>query len=259
MNLLQQKDLNKQVFLDFSAMDISKFIEHFQKIGFSYNEAKVYLTLAEIGSSKAGAVSKHSSLDRSSVYNALKSLIEKGMVSYVIIGKIKWFQCSDPKNILVYLSNKLELAKGFVPEIDKVRKQTKLKENVRLFKGARGIKTVFEDILRNAKENLIFGSEGQFSKNMPLFEKQFSNKLENKGIKVRSIVRTNREFEEKKGLSNKKRIPSTTESPVVTNIYCNKIAIIIWSEIPEAILIENEKAANAYRDYFEFMWKHAKE
>ncbi|MAE13486.1 hypothetical protein CMO92_02890 [Candidatus Woesearchaeota archaeon] len=56
--------------------------------------------------------------------------------------------------------------------------------------------------------------------------------------------------------ANVRKIPSKTESPVVTNIYKNKIAIIIWSEIPEAILIENAQAANAYRDYFDFMWKH---
>jgi len=185
--------------------------------------------------------------------------MQKGLVSYVIIGKTRWFQCSNPNNIISYLSNKLDLAKDFVPELDKIRRQSKLKENVRLFKGVKGVKTVFEDILQNAEENLIFGSEGQFSKNMPLFEKQFTKKLERKGIKVRSIVRSNREVAKKDKVANRKSIPSSIESNVVTNIYKNKIAIIIWSEIPEAILIENEKAANAYRDYFNFMWKHAEQ
>ncbi|MFH1506012.1 MAG: helix-turn-helix domain-containing protein [archaeon] len=238
-------------------MKTAKFTENFRKIGFSQNETQVYLALVKLGSSKAGKIAKYASMDRSSVYNALKSLMQKGMVSYVIVGKTRWFQCSNPKNIMTYLSNKLDLAKEFVPELDKVRRQSKLKEDVRLFKGNNGIKTVFEDILRNADENLIFGSEGQFSKKMPFFEKQFTKRMENKGIKVKSIVRSNRKVPKKDRVANRKSIPSTTESPVVTNIYKNKIAIIIWSEIPEAILIENEKAANAYRDYFNFMWKHA--
>ena len=37
----------------------------------------------------------------------------------------------------------------------------------------------------------------------------------------------------------------------------DKIALIIWTDEPEGIIIENEAAAKAYRSYFEFMWGHA--
>ena len=173
------------------------------------------------------------------------------------IGKTKWFQCSSSNNIITYLNNKVDHAKEFLPDLEKIRKETKLKENITLFKGNKGIKTVFEDILESAQKNLIFGSEGQFSQRMPLFAKQFTRKQENKGIKVKSIIRTNRQEEPDARKHNVRTIPSTTESPVVTNIYADKIAIVIWSEVPEAILIENKKAADAYRDYFNFMWKSA--
>ena len=106
-----------------------------QKVGFSINESKVYLNLIKLGSAKAGKISKEANLDRSSTYNSLQSLLQKGLCSYVTIGKIKWFQCSSSKNIVKYLSNKVETAKEFLPELEKVRKQTKLKENVTLFKG----------------------------------------------------------------------------------------------------------------------------
>ncbi len=233
---------------------LNRYQVKMQKLGFSVNEVKVYLTLIRLGSSKAGAISKYSNLDRSSTYNALKLLLQKGLCSYVIIGKIKWFQSTEPENILQYLTNKTNLAKEFIPELSNIHKQSKLKENVRLYKGIKGIKSVFEDILKNAKENLIFGSEGQLSERMPLFAKQFTKKLEKRGTKTKSIIRTNREKKRKK---NKRTIPSTTESSVVTNIYSNKIAIIIWSDTPEAILIENKNAAEAYKDYFNFMWKYA--
>lgn len=228
-----------------------------KKIGLSENEAITYMALIKNGSSKAGSISKYASMDRSSTYNALKSLIQKGLVSYVIIGKIKWFQCSNPKNLQTYLESKLDTAKEIVPELDSLRKNTKLKENVRLFRGNKGIKTVLNDILENAKENLIFGSEGQFSKNMPMFAEHFKEKMKRKGIKVKSIIRSNRISDSDKSKNNVKRIPVGVESPVVTNIYSDKIAIIVWSEIPEAILIENKKAADAYKDYFSYLWKHA--
>lgn len=228
-----------------------------RKIGFSNNEAIVYVSLAKLGSSKAGNISKHSELDRSSVYNALKSLIQKGLVSYVIIGKIKWFQCSNPRNIKKFVENKLEVANEVIPSLDSFIKEKKLKENVRLFKGIKGIKTVFEDILANANENLVLGSEGQFSKTMPFFARKFTDRMKRKGIKVKSIIRTRRNIRPKSEISDLRKIPMHVESPVVTNIYGNKIAIIIWSETPEAILIENKKAADAYKDYFSHIWKHA--
>jgi len=238
-------------------MDLEKHKQRMEKLGFSRNEASVYITLANIGSAKAGKLSKEASMDRSSTYNALKSLIEKGLVSYVTIGKIKWFQCSNPKNILSYVNNRVELAKQLVPDVDKLRKETKLPENVRLFKGHKGVKTVFEDILQSADENLLFGSEGQFSKNMPLYEKQFKEKLKKNHVRIRRIMRMKGDLSKKDRDLNIRKIPSGVESPVTTNIYGDKIAIIVWSNVPEAILIENKKAADAYKDYFEFMWKHA--
>ena len=234
-------------------MDLFKHTEKLVKLGFSNNESRVYLSLIKLGSSKAGMIAKHAELDRSSTYNALKSLLQKGLVSYVTIGKTKWFQSSSSNNIVNYLSKKLESAKDILPDLEKIRKQNKLRENVTLFKGFKGVKTIFEDILSNAEENLIFGSEGQFSQTMPLFANQFSQRLESKGIRIKSIIRSNRS----KSKRNYRFIPSTSESPVVTNIYDDKIAIIVWSDVPEAILIENKKAADAYRDYFSFMWKHA--
>ena len=79
---------------------------------------------------------------------------------------------------------------------------------------------------------------------------------ENK-IFVRPIVRADRHKETTN--PNKTRyFPKSFESPVVTNIYGDKIAMIIWTDEPEAILIENAAAAKAYRSYFEFMWENAK-
>ena len=36
------------------------------------------------------------------------------------------------------------------------------------------------------------------------------------------------------------------------------IAIIIWTDEPEGIIIENPAAAKAYKSYFDVLWKSAK-
>ncbi len=239
-------------------METAEYIERLVELGFSHNEAKVYITLAKLGVAKAGVIAKYSDLDRSSMYNALQSLLKKGLASYNLVGKTRYFQCSNTGNIMSYLTSKVDAAKEFLPDLEKIRKENKPSENVRLFRGQKGIQTVLQDILHHASENLIFGSEGYFSRDMPQFAKRFIAQLQAKGIKVRTITRTNRKEERHMKKKEERTIPSLTVSPVVTNIYADKIAIIIWSEIPEAIMIQNQKAADAYRDYYNFMWKYAR-
>ena len=236
-------------------MKIEQVLEN---IGFSQNEIKVYLTLNDHGSTKAGKVSKLAKIDRSSCYNSLKSLTEKGLISYVLIGKIKWFQAAGPKRLLDYIKEQEEDIKEILPELQYRHKKAKIEGQVRLFKGIEGVKSIFLDIARTGEDNFVFGSEGQFSEKMPEFALQFDRlKKENK-IKTKMIIRKDREEIDKK-TSEYKYIPGITESSAVTNIYGNKIAIIIWTDEPEGIIIENETAAKAYKSYFDFMWKHSKD
>ena len=135
--------------------------------GLTKNESKIYLALIRLGSVKAGQVSKETEFNRTTTYECLKSLGSKGLVSYVIIGKIKYFQASNPKNLEMYMQDKLDDIKSILPELEKQYKSTKLKENIRLFKGNKGVKSVLNDIIENAKENYIFGSEGQLEERLP--------------------------------------------------------------------------------------------
>ncbi len=238
-------------------MDNEKINKILGKLGLSINEVKVYLTLTDNGSLKAGSISKVAQMDRSSCYNALKVLQEKGLVSYVLIGKIKWFQAAGPRRLLEYLKEQEEDISLIIPELSERHKRNKVEGQVRLFKGIKGIKTIFLDIIKEKKDNFVFGSEGQFSEKMPEFALQFDRlKRENK-IHTKLLLRKDRKELDKK-TSEYGYLPNISESPAVTNIYGDKIAIIIWTDEPEGIIIENAAAAKAYKSYFDFMWKHAK-
>ena len=234
--------------------NIQKVLEN---MGFSPNEIKVYLTLNDHGSSKAGKVAKIAKIDRSSCYNSIKSLQEKGLISYVSVGQVKWFQATGPKALMEYIKNQQEDLKEILPELNARHKAAKMEGQVRLYKGVKGVRTVFQDILRTGKNNLVFGNENQLEERMPAYQKQFVRQLKENKMLVKEIVREDRA----KKTSNPQQtrfVSKNVESPVVTNIYDNKIALIIWTDEPEGIIIENAAAAKAYKSYFEFMWEHAK-
>lgn len=229
-----------------------------EKIGLSQNEIKVYLTLNDQGSMKAGRIAKLAHMDRSSAYNAIQMLLDKGLVSYVLIGKVKWFQATGPQRILEYLKEQQDDVMAVLPELQERHKRKKVEGQVRLFKGIKGVKSVFLDIIRTGKDNYVFGSEGQFSERMPEFAYQFDRMKKEKGIRTQLILKKGRKELDSK-TSEHNYLPNIAESPAVTNIYGDKIAIIIWTDEPEGIIIENAAAAKAYKSYFEFMWKHSKQ
>jgi sugar-specific transcriptional regulator TrmB len=239
-------------------MTTEKITQVLEKLGFSPNEIKVYLTLNHEGSTSAGKISKLAKIDRSSAYNSLKILQEKGLVSYVLEGNVKYFQITGPRRLLDYLKEQEEDVKEILPELQARHKAKKQEGQVRLFKGLKGIRSIFYDIIRTGEENYVYGSEGQLSERMPEFVHQFLRMKKEKGITTYMVCRKDRKDID---ISNKdcRYAPGIKESPAVTNIYGNKVAIIIWTDEPEGIIIENAAAAKAYKSYFDFMWKHSKD
>ena len=112
-------------------------------------------------------------------------------------------------------------------------------------------------MIRTGDDNYVFGSEGQFSEVMPEFALQFKRMKKEKGMKTYMICRKDRK-ELDVGSANHRYLPNISESSAVTNIYGDKVAIIIWTDEPEGIIIENSVAAKAYKSYFDFMWNNAK-
>src|SRR3989338_3614363 len=120
--------------------EIHKVLEN---LGFSPNEIKVYLMLNDHGSTKAGKVAKIAKIDRSSCYNSIQSLLQKGLLSYVLIGKVKWFQATGPKRLLDYVKEQEEQIEEILPELHARHKAAKIEGQVRLFKGIKGFHYYF--------------------------------------------------------------------------------------------------------------------
>jgi len=231
-----------------------------RELGFTDNEVKVYLTLLRIGRGKAGVISKECGLERTSTYNALKRLLHKGIVSYVIEASRKLFAAAPPNKIIDMFKEQEERARILIPQLEELKKSEREKENILKFRGFAGVKTVLQDILKTCKkgdEHYIIGSEGQLTKRMPTFAEIFVARKDKMKLRARVLLRKGQFSDVRSKYSNVRYLPQEVESKSVTNIYGGKVAIILWSEIPEAIIIDDSLTAETYKSYFEFMWKNA--
>ena len=232
-------------------------------IGLTKNEVKVYLTLLRIGSNTAGKLAKECRLERTSTYNALNRLIKEGIVSYVIEANEKVFHAAQPEKLLDMFKEKEERTKLLIPKIKQLAKFEREKENILKFRGYSGIKTVFNDILNTCKpgeEYLIFGSEGQLSKRLPTYAEIYVARKDKKKLKAKILIREGMRETGKKmsKYTSVRYLPDYVKSLSNVNVYGNKVAIFIWSQTQEAIVIDNKDSADSFRAYFEFMWQSAK-
>jgi len=254
-----EKSLN---FLGENKMDFEQIREILKQIGLGHNESKIYLTLIKTGPSMAGKIAKEANIDRSACYDSLRALIKKGLVSYAIEANRKKFAAANPSRLREYIKEKEELVDNVLDNLKSMYKNTEEKSQVNMFRGFKGLKTVFEDILEEAKgkENLVIDSSGQFSEKMPYYMPHYRNGLEINKIKVRQILRKSLEKTSHPSKTTTMRFfpGEIKESITTTNIYADKIALILWTDVPEAVIIKNKAAADAYRSYFEILWNSSK-
>lgn len=244
-----------------------------QKAGLSGNEIKVYLALLKLGSVTAGEILKKTELHRAGVYDTLDRLMDKGLVSYVIKSNRKYFEAASPDNLLEIIEKKekeiqedKQKIKDIIPELDAMRLLSKGAQEVTLFKGNKGIKSVLEHAANHAKEILVLGGYDEKAEAiqyclkfiLPRFHKL---RIQNK-VKMRYIFpqKSKKRGEEVKGYPLTEVGILNEEFASLTGIqmYGQYVSLILWSQDPIAILIRSKEIQNSYAKYFKYLWKQAR-
>lgn len=230
--------------------------QELQELGLSEGESEIYLALLKLGNANIMQLAKQTGRHRTHIYDTIEKLKEKGLISESITDNKKVFIASDPQNILDYLKEKEEKAKLIVEELKKNQNLPKEEIIVETFKGKSGLMSAFRDILREKKDYVGYGEGTRFGKVLPVFYEQFRNQSGRLGIGLRLILKKGVEVPKRKRLEVK-HLDYTT--PSTTFIYADKVLIIIWEPFPTLIRIKDEQVSKSYKNYFELMWKQAKQ
>ncbi len=236
------------------------------EIGLSEKESNFYLLIVKHCKVTAGGISKISGESRTHVYDTLNKLLKKGLISYVIMNGIKYFQAVKPEKILDYLKEKEESIKKqkeeiikIIPEIEKLQEGFKRDDvEIEIFEGAEGIKAVMNDLLNEGKNFVTFGASSKIKEYLPeFFIERYLKIRKKKNIRAKQL------FTEVHGvletpLSQNKKLPKEFATPTTTAIYGDKVTIWFWLEIPRVILIKNKDLAHSYKNYFELLWNSIK-
>ena len=250
-------------------MDLSAL----ERMGLSRAEVRVYEALLRLGSTSLGKVVDETSLRKSTVYECIKRLQDKGLVSYVVKDSMKYFEASPPEHLLDFVNEKkkeLTLQEkqlnALIPKLKSEFGSSKPIAQAHVYLGVEGFKTMRRDSLRNANgEILLIGAISREDEVMPGFYKWWNKERQANKIGLKIL---HKESARKKAMAKKKFmgkyfhtkfLPEELESPAVINIYGNRVVNVLWkNNEPICFLLINKDIADSYRKYFAYLWKQAK-
>jgi len=242
--------------------------EILEQIGLSRNEIKAYFALLELEQASATPIVKKSGIPNSKVYLTLDKLIKKGLVSYVIKNNAKYFQASDPKNLIGFLNDKENLIslqkkeiEKLIPQIEHKRELAKDRQESAVYEGIGGVKAAFSNILNNVPENseyYVFTlGEELGNPELKHFFRDYHKKRIQKKIKVRLIANEKiRGTFIKHHLYKKMKVKfSKLKLPTGVFIYEDCVMTLVWAGSPAAFVIKSKNNAERYKEFFLEMWK----
>jgi len=245
-----------------------KLLSDLESLGLNEKESLVYIDLLErekpTGSTK---IVLKTGLHRQYVYNALYSLEEKGLIKHSVVNGRKKFEANSPSRLTSLIEEKKKTAKNAVEMLSTFVKKSPGQE-FEVFQG----EDAYVQRQFNALDQMPSGSEmlvistvwgDLFTKARPDFFHEYEKKRKEKNISVRFVL--------SEGLGEKAR-----ESKA--NRYKNDYRLLpdhesyggicIFNEFVDFYMLgnpiilfslKNKTIAKGYRNYFEILWKLAKE
>lgn len=248
-----------------------KEIKILEEIGLTQGQAKVYLALLNLGASTTGKIITKAKVSRSKVYEMLDSLIEKGIVSYVIKENAKYFEAENPEQILNYLQKKKKNLqkkeqdfKSILPRLKTIQTSREIKQTANVYEGIKGIKTIYSNIIATLKrgdEYYVVGVEPELYKSISFtsFILNLHKERVKKGIKVKLIAYTRSELNEGIAKTKLSEVRYTDKNiPAATLIYGNNVATFVWGENPVGVVTTSPIITKRYKEFFKGVWKNAK-
>lgn len=237
------------------------------KVGLTDGEVKVYLALSELGSNTVGPIVKKSGIAYSNIYDVLDRLVKKGIVSFVIKSKTKYFQAATPKNLLIYLENKeKELSlqkqdlKKILPELEKLQESVKSQE-AEVFIGKKGLRTAYEKMFKAVTKKdhnyFFYLYDKEYAEESDIFYNSIQDLVKRATIKGIS----NKDYKNSEFITVQKYMEvKFVDFPIPGNIDIinDMVMLVSWKPNVIGILIHSKEIADNFRNYFNKVWSLAK-
>lgn len=173
------------------------FIKGLQDMGLSKKEAGVYLACLKLGTAKASDIAKQADAPRTSVYNQIKELVNKGYIKKTKINGVEYYTSIEPVNILNDAQEKIKIFSEILPRLEKISDLAGEKPKLEFFDTKQGLVKLYDEMMAgtNSKQIIYAIESGEAIKS--LVEKvgwdlmlKWQEKSLTKGMIVQEVITT---------------------------------------------------------------------
>jgi sugar-specific transcriptional regulator TrmB len=240
-------------------MDIKIALKEY---GLTDKEINVFLSLLSLGAVKIQEIQKRIGLPRTTVYNTLNYLMEKGLVSKIISKGVSLYSTTEPERLKDVLEEKKKLIESIIPELNSMKSLIKESSKIEMYEGFKGIYTILSDVFKIKQEVCYFGGyHNSLAILQHLPEHARLLRLE-RHIHARIVIEQSEEeiFHTKKykDITQMRFLDSMKDFPCMMFVYGNKIAMYTLEGDLIGSIIKNQQIAQAMKMIFDMYWKQAK-
>ena len=232
-----------------------------QDIGLSPNEAKVYLAMLQLGRTSTTKIADVAKLHRTNIYDSVKKLVSKGLVSYVRIKGTTLYEAADPSMLMQMIRDKEQRLKEVLPQLSMQKRFAATVGEAHIYEGIPAFVSLLYGFLDQNEPILAFGIPKMAVDLMKTKLPHFHHERIKRKIVMKHVY--NHDAPDRVKILNAmpfteaKCLPAAFDSNVSTNICGNKVVLTLWTKPMISIEIINQDVANAYRKYFDLIYASA--
>jgi sugar-specific transcriptional regulator TrmB len=240
-----------------------------QQLGLSEKAAQVYMALLELGDATVSSLATKASLNRTTLYDILPDLVQRGLVSRVAGKKKDTYAPEPPEKLVLMVEEKVLRAQEELAAAKKVASTLKLltvkqpnAPKVQLFQGKPGIKSLYEDTLLSAEVIRSFSSTESLEGFDQAYLHRYYKRRAQKKVFIKAIINdvpTAHEYQKEDAtLYRELRIVPKGKMDIRPEVYVydNKVAFFSLRE-ELAVLIESYDIATALKKLYDLAWVEA--
>lgn len=239
-----------------------EIIENLKCLSLTSNEIKVYLTLTRTGVSTAYNIAKKSGVFKANTYEIMKKLLKKGLINEKTISDKVYYESNDPKFLLEIVKGMKEDVESIIPKLRLIQKESDEDSSSNIYNGTSSFITLLYQFLDFNEPIYVYGAPKYAYEIMKYQLKEYHNIRIRSKIKMYHIYNFEAVDRVKKLRKLKytyaRTLPELYDSEVSTNICGDLVVFVVWKPPIKIIKIKEKMMSDAYKKYFNILWKNAK-
>ena len=236
-------------------------LEELSDYGLSEKEIKIFLSSQKLGPVTANQLAVDSGVIRSTTYEILESLRQKGIISSFEKDNKLYFESISPKQLLALIQDKARKIERIIPSLESLRAKDITRPTSQVFIGKKGIQAVLEEILEKKISYWAYANSDLFEKFQYYFPNFIKRKIElkifSRVIQEKTTITIKDRAEGKKGFREMRFSKEKLKASAF--IYGDKVLFLdIANDELVGVLITDKNIADLQRQVFEIMWKDSK-